>query len=93
MQTEVHKPAGRAKPRARKRPPAKVHANLSIRAEVMARAKEMGLNLSEVFERALENAIREGERIAWVIMNREAVDEYNAQVAKRGVFSDDHRRF
>ncbi len=45
-----------------------------------------------MFEQALEQAVRDGERRAWLADNREAIDAYNAQVDKRGVFSDEWRR-
>jgi post-segregation antitoxin (ccd killing protein) len=45
----------------------------------------LNLNLSELLEHALEGAIRDAERSAWLKENEQAVSEYNAQVAKRGV--------
>ena len=33
------------------------------------------------------------DEAAWLDENREAIDAYNAQIAKRGLFSDDWRRF
>jgi antitoxin CcdA len=71
----------------------KVPTNLSVRADLVARAKELGLNLSKLVEGAIEEAIRAAEREKWLAENREAIDDYNAQVAKRGLFSDDWRRF
>ena len=71
----------------------KVPTNLSIRADLVARAKKLGLNLSAVVDSALEDAIRAAEREKWLDENRDAIDEYNAHVAKHGLFSDDWRRF
>lgn len=51
------------------------------------------MNLSELLENALETAIRDAERAAWLEENEQAISEYNAQVAERGVFSDGLRRF
>lgn len=67
--------------------------NLSLRADCVRRAKELGLNLSEVLDAALERAVKEAEGRAWVDESREAINEYNALVARRGVFSDGRRRF
>lgn len=53
----------------------------------------MRLNLSQVMETALVEAIDQKERQGWVAENREAIDQYNAVVAKRGVFGDAWRRF
>jgi post-segregation antitoxin (ccd killing protein) len=36
---------------------------------------------------------RSADELAWLEENREAIDDYKAQVAKRGLFSDDWRRF
>jgi antitoxin CcdA len=71
----------------------KVPTNLSVRADLVAKAKKLRLNLSQLVEAAIEDAIREVERAAWLEENRDAIDDYNAQVAKRGLFSDDWRRF
>lgn len=71
----------------------KAPTNVSVRADLVRQAKLLKLNLSELLETALEKAIREHECAAWLEANRSAIDSYNAQVAKRGVFSDDWRRF
>jgi antitoxin CcdA len=71
----------------------KAPTNLSIRKDLVARARQLGLNLSQVVEGAIEEAIRTVEREQWLAENREAIDGYNGQVEKRGLFSDDWRRF
>lgn len=71
----------------------KTATNLSLRPELVERAKQLGLNISELVDAALARAIAEAEGRRWVEENREAIDEYNALVAKRGVFGDGRRRF
>jgi antitoxin CcdA len=71
----------------------KVATNLSIRADVAQEAKSLGLNLSEVFEDALREAIRRRRAEIWRDENRRAIDSYNAAVAKDGLFSDGWRKF
>jgi antitoxin CcdA len=71
----------------------KAPTNLSLRADLVRRAKKLGLNLSEILDNALEQAVRAAEGRAWLDENREAIDDYNALVAKRGVFGDGRRRF
>jgi antitoxin CcdA len=71
----------------------KTATNLSLPTELVKRAKELGLNLSEVLSASLELAIRDAEGRVWLEENRDAIDEYNTLVAKRGVFSDGRRRF
>lgn len=51
------------------------------------------IDLSELFESSLEQAIREAEQHAWLAANGEAIEAYNAALAKRGVFSERWRRF
>ncbi len=77
-----------ASPRSRKAP-----TNLSVRTDLVRRAKELGINISELVDEALERAIHAVERAAWNAENRDAIDAYNARVAKDGTFSDDWRRF
>jgi antitoxin CcdA len=74
-------------------PTRKVAANLSVRPELARRAKALGLNLSEILEKALEEATRTAEEAAWLRDNEGAIAAYNAEVAERGVFSDGWRRF
>jgi antitoxin CcdA len=73
--------------------PRKTPTHLSVREDYVRRAKALKLNLSELFEAALESAIRQAEREAWLAANERAMTEYNADIAKRGVFSDGRRRF
>ena len=59
----------------------KVPANLSVRAELVERA------------RALDVAIRDRERARWLAENEDAIDDYNAHIARNGSFGDANRRF
>lgn len=59
----------------------------------MRRAKELGLNLSQVVEQSLARAIREAEQARWLAENEQAIDHYNEFVEKHGAFSDDFRMF
>ncbi|CAN5422826.1 hypothetical protein BH11MYX1_BH11MYX1_00330 [soil metagenome] len=71
----------------------KTATNLSLRSDLVRRAKLLKLNLSEVVDAALERAIKDAEDSAWLEQNREAMDEYNVLVAKRGMFGNGRRRF
>lgn len=71
----------------------KTPTNLSLREDLVRRAKALDLNLSEVVESALEHAIVELERSTWQAENEQAIDAYNAFVAKHGVFGDTRRQF
>jgi antitoxin CcdA len=71
----------------------KTPTNLSLPPGLVKRAKALGLNVSMVVEAALADAVKVAEAKQWLDENREAIDEYNALVAERGVFSDGRRRF
>jgi antitoxin CcdA len=68
-------------------------ANLSVDSELLAAARRMKLNLSQIFEAGLTEAIRRNEREAWLERNRAALDAYNKYVEKHGVYSDGLRSF
>jgi antitoxin CcdA len=69
----------------RVRPVAKKRAvNLSIDEKLLMEAREQGLNLSKVLERALaeERARR------WLAENKDAIEAYNEDIRKHGVWSE-----
>jgi len=57
------------------------------------RAKALDLNLSDVVESALEQAIVVAEQARWLDENKDAIDFYNAFVEKHGLFGEEHREF
>lgn len=67
--------------------------NLTARASLLDEARQLGLNLSQVFEAGLERAVRTRKAQAWLDANREALEAYNEHIAKHGVFSDGLRSF
>jgi antitoxin CcdA len=71
----------------------KIATNLSARADIVAEAKALGVNLSEVFESAVSEAVRRKRQEAWLADNREAIESYNARVGRDGLFSDRWRKF
>jgi len=91
-----------ARPRSKHRQPTK-HAperrtrkaatNLSLRIDLVQRAKALDLNLSEVVEAALEQAILTAEQARWLAENEDALDYYNAFVEKHGLFGEEFREF
>jgi antitoxin CcdA len=66
----------------------KIATNLSVRADLTREAKALGINLSEVFEEALLKVVRRRREEHWRQENREAIEDYNAAVAREGIFSD-----
>jgi antitoxin CcdA len=77
----------------RRRAVRKAPTNLSLRIDLVQRAKALGLNLSEVVENALEEAIRKAEQARWLAENKEAIEQYNAFVEKHGYFGEEFREF
>ena len=68
-------------------------ANLSVDEKLLQRARRLKLNLSQVLEAGLAEAIRREDRAAWLRKNRAALEAYNAHVEKHGVYSDGLRSF
>ena len=77
-------------PAARRR---KKAANLSVDEGLLEQARRLKLNLSQVLEAGLADAIRRREADAWLAKNRAALQAYNEHVEKHGVFSDGLRSF
>ena len=73
--------------------PRKKAANLSVDEGLLEHARRLKLNLSQVLEAGLVDAIRQQEGEAWLKKNRAALEAYNEHVEKHGVFSDGLRSF
>lgn len=67
--------------------------NLSVDDRLLDQARRLKLNLSQVFEDGLTEAIRQRQREEWLRENRAALDAYNEHVEEHGVFSDGLRSF
>jgi len=67
--------------------------NLSINSDLLKKSKEYKINLSQKFEQYLESIVREKAKEVWEKENKEAIEAYNEDVAKNGVFSDGLRSF
>lgn len=87
----------RAKPRRAAHAPArrvrKAPTNLSLRIDLVERAKALDLNLSEVVEAALEQAIVAAEQARWLAENEAAIEYYNKFIEEHGVFGAEYRDF
>jgi antitoxin CcdA len=77
----------------KKSKPGKSSVNLSIDSELLAQAKALGINLSEACERELRHLVRARESKRWLEENRAWIESYNADVERRGVWSDGKRLF
>ena len=68
-------------------------ANLSINAELLSQAKKFNINLSQMLELHLTEAVRQAQRSQWLAENQGALEDYNRRVESTGTFSDGLRRF
>lgn len=68
-------------------------ANLSCNSELLRLARELDINLSALFERALQDGVKDRLAQRWLEHNREALSSYNKQIADKGAFSDGVRGF
>lgn len=67
--------------------------NLSVRPELVADARALGINLSDVLERGLTEAIAQARAAAWRADNHAALESSNRWVEARGLPLAAHRRF
>lgn len=62
----------------------KQRLNLTVRGDLLQRAKDMGLNLSQVMEQGLTQQLRQTEAARWQQENAVAIAAYNARVERDG---------
>ena len=67
--------------------------NLSVDERLLERAKQLKLNLSQVLETGLVEAIRRRDAQGWLKRDRAALKAYNEHVERHGVFSEGVRSF
>jgi antitoxin CcdA len=67
--------------------------NVSVNADLVAKAKTLGINLSEALEVRLAELVAAAERQQWLTENRTAIDAYNERVADGAILSDFERPF
>lgn len=71
----------------------KKSANLSINADLLQQAKQLNINLSQALEQRLAEIVGQEKRSQWLTENKDALEEYNRRIEKRGTFSDGLLRF
>jgi antitoxin CcdA len=67
--------------------------NLRVNSDLLRQAKALNINLSKALEQQLAAMTREARARQWLEENKAAIDDYNARIERRGVFSDGLRRF
>ena len=67
--------------------------SLSLDSDLIARAKNMGINLSRAAEAGIEDEVRKAEAEQWKQENQQAISAYNKRVASEGLPLDAYRKW
>lgn len=67
--------------------------NLSINAHTLELAKEMGMNISQTVDALLAAEVKRRYWEQWNERNKDAIDAYNARIAKEGLPLAKYRSF
>jgi antitoxin CcdA len=67
--------------------------NLSINARTLEQAKALGINLSQTVDAFLATEVKRRYWERWNEDNKEAIDAYNARIAKEGLPLAKYRTF
>lgn len=67
--------------------------NLSVDAQLLREARDRGVNLSSLLERALTAVLRQSRHERWLVENKSGIEAYNDQVDQHGAFADRLRSF
>jgi len=67
--------------------------NVSVNSDLAAKAKALGINLSEALESRLAELVAAAERQQWLTENAAAIEVYNERVAEGPILSDFERLF
>lgn len=71
----------------------KQSANLSVDKDLLREARELQVNLSQVFEERLRDVIREKRQQRWLKENAEGFSAYERLVEKHGIFNEEEREW
>lgn len=67
--------------------------NLSLNAEVLAKARELGMNVSRTVDALLAEEVKRLYWERWNEQNREAIDQYNERIEQEGLPLAHYRTF
>ena len=65
--------------------------NLSIDAALAVEAKEAGINMSALLEKALGDVLQQRRSAEWREENRAAIESSNAELERNGLWCDQYR--
>lgn len=72
---------------------AKKPVNLTADPALLKEARALGLNLSEIFEKGVAEAVAERRRERWIADNKDALEAHNRYMERHGLFGDGKRLF
>ena len=67
--------------------------NLTANTDLVQKAKILGINLSNTFEKAVADEVRIAMEAQWRKESKEGIEEYNRRIEQHGVFGADTRSF
>ena len=67
--------------------------NLSLNSKVLEAARDMGMNLSQTVDALLADEVKRRYWEQWNERNKDAIDCYNARIAKEGLPLAKYRSF
>lgn len=67
--------------------------HLSLNAEVLAKARELGMNVSRTVDALLAEEVKRLYWERWNEQNREAIDQYNERIEQEGLPLAHYRTF
>jgi antitoxin CcdA len=67
--------------------------NLNANSDLIRTAKDVGVNLSQVFEAAVLATVKFRLEQKWLQENKGAINDYNSHIEDHGVFAAEKRRF
>jgi antitoxin CcdA len=67
--------------------------NLSINARTLELAKELGMNISQTVDTLLADEVKRRYWEQWNESNKDAIDAYNARIAREGLPLAKYRSF
>ncbi len=72
---------------------AKRATNLSLNSKVLEMARELGMNISQTVDSLLAEEVKRRYWEKWAEENKEAMEAYNARIAKEGLPLAKYRSF
>lgn len=67
--------------------------NLSLDSELIAKARALGINISQALEPKLREIVLRREAEEWAERNREAIERYNHRITEYGPIGEEYGKY